>query len=95
MRGDNFLSLKKVILGIKNENFMLISKILICLSDKMFPKKFKLKTVSKGPNLAKSQFVKIFYFNFCWGYIYIFEISGSINFFIPKMTCFKKKNFTS
>ncbi len=33
---------------------MLISKILICLGDKVLAKKLKLKNCLKGPNLAKS-----------------------------------------
>ncbi len=35
------------------DNCMLISKILICLDDKYYQKELNLKTVFKGPNLAK------------------------------------------
>jgi hypothetical protein len=45
---------KQVVVGNKIQNFMLISKLLICLSDKMLLHKIKIKNCFvKGQNLAK------------------------------------------
>ncbi len=50
----------------KIENFMLISKMKTCLSDKMLPKKVKIKKRKKmGLRKFKIQF---FNFNFFWGH---------------------------
>jgi hypothetical protein len=49
----------------KIENFMLISKKQTCLSDKMPPKKVKIKKLFS--NFAKSQFFSFFNFNFFVG----------------------------
>ncbi len=97
LRGEkNFL--KQVIFGQKIQNFMLISKILICLSDKMPPKRLKLKNLFKGLNLAVPIFCFL-NFNFFGSilslrYIYIFEKHKILDLFIPNITYFKEKKFS-
>jgi hypothetical protein len=81
----------------KIENFMLNSKKQTCLGDKMPPKKVKIKKLFS--NFAKSHFFSFFNFNFFWGHFVtktslLFRNQHKIiDFLIPYMTYFKKKNF--
>jgi len=79
---------------------MMISKIQTCLSDKMLPKKVKIKKPKKM-GLSQIWTFKISFFILTFfGIILslrqvgIFEISIKFSiFFIPNMTYFKKKKF--
>ncbi len=81
----------------KIENVMLISKMQTYLSDKMPPKKVNIKKRQKtGLGKFRKQF---FNFNFFWGH-FVTTISlpflnqfKILDFLIPYMTYFKKKNF--
>jgi hypothetical protein len=66
LRGENFFFEIGHIGYKKIKNFMLISKMQTCLSDKMPPKKVKIKKrKKKGLSKIRKRF---FYYNFCWGH---------------------------
>ncbi len=78
-------------------NFMLISKMAICLSDKSSPKKLKLKNCFWRSRFGKSHlfiyFILTFLRAFCHQgtYIYIFQHIILNFFYIPNMTFQDKK----
>jgi hypothetical protein len=82
----------------KIENFMLISKMQTYLSDKMPPKKVKIKKLQK---MGLSKFRKQFFnFNFFGGHfvtkksLLLWNQFKILDFLIPYMTYFKKKKFS-
>jgi hypothetical protein len=80
----------------KIENLKLSSKKQTCLSDKMPPKKVKIKKLNS--KFAKSHFFPFFNFNFFWEH-FVTKVSlhfrnqhKILDFLIPYVTYFKKKN---